>query len=218
MPITAFPNVSKALPSGLLAVGGDLSVPSLLLAYSSGIFPWPHTDEEILWFAPPERTILPFDVIRVPHSLKKEVRRKRFTTTKNQAFSLVIQECSKLIHRGDQEGTWITPGMIEAYNKLHHAGFAISYETWHDGTLVGGMYGVRIGRFFAGESMFYRMSNASKIAFLFAVEDLKKGGVTWIDCQTPSNFINQLGGITISRRKYGLLLKEAIPSDGAGST
>lgn len=210
MPITAFPPHHHALPSGLLAIGGDLSVESLVLAYTNGIFPWPHDDTEILWFSPPTRTILRFDELHVPRSLRRFLRHSPFKVTMNTAFDEVIDRCSELKNRDDQTGTWITPGMKHAYSELHRAGFCHSLESWREDLLVGGMYGVSIGRFFAGESMFYREPNASKVALLSAIGFLQSRGISWMDCQMTTALTEQLGAKEIGRDEYLALLKEAL--------
>lgn len=209
MPITAFPPHHRALESGLLAIGGDLSVESLLLAYTNGIFPWPHDESEVLWFSPPLRTVLFFNELHIPRSLRRLLRHSPFNVTMNTAFDEVIDRCSELKNRDDQTGTWITAGMKQAYRELHRAGFCHSFESWREGVLVGGMYGVLIERFFAGESMFYREPNASKVALLSAIRFLQGRGLTWMDCQMTTPLIAQFGGREITRDDYLALLREA---------
>lgn len=210
MPITAFPPHHHALPSGLLAIGGDLSIESLLLAYTNGIFPWPQEEDDILWFSPPIRTILAFDELHLPRSLRRFLNNSPFNVTINTAFDEVIEGCSELKNREGQTGTWITAGMKQAYCELHRTGFCLSFESWRDGMLVGGMYGVLIGRFFAGESMFYREPNASKVALLSAIRFLSDQGVTWMDCQMATPLVTQLGAKEIEREDYLALLREAL--------
>lgn len=210
MPITAFPPHEAALPSGLLAIGGDLSIPSLLLAYQNGIFPWPHSDDELLWFSPPMRTVLFFDRLHIPRTLRRELKRTTLTFAVNSSFQSVIEHCSEMTNRVDQLGTWITPEMKLAYTALHHSGFCPSFESWREGELVGGMYGVLIERFFAGESMFYRETNSSKIAIIRAIEYLKERGVLWMDCQMTTPLVAQLGAEEIPREEYLQLLRGAI--------
>lgn len=213
MPITAFPPHEAALPSGLLAIGGDLSVPSLLLAYRNGIFPWPQSDDELLWFSPPIRTVLFFDRLHIPRTLRRELKKTSLTFGVNRSFQSVIDHCSEMTNRIDQLGTWITPGMKLAYSALHQSGFCISFESWREETLIGGMYGVLIDRFFAGESMFYREPNSSKIAVIRAIEYLRERGVTWMDCQMTTPLVEQLGAEEISREEYLELLQDAIKGD-----
>ncbi len=210
MPITAFPPLESALPSGLLAIGGDLSVPSLLLAYRSGVFPWPHDDHELLWFSPPTRTILFFKDLRIPRSLKKELRRTSLSFRMNTACKAVIERCSELYNRGDQSATWITPGMKSAYEELHRAGYCISFESWRSDALVAGVYGVLINRFFAGESMFYREPNGSKIALIRGLAYLEEQGVEWMDCQMSSALVMQLGAREVGREQYGEMLQGVV--------
>lgn len=210
MPITAFPPLELALPSGLLAIGGDLSVPSLLLAYRSGIFPWPHDDHELLWFSPPTRTVLFFKDLRIPRSLKKGLRRTSLSFRVNTACEEVIERCSELHNRGDQSATWITPGMKSAYVDLHREGYCISFESWRSEMLVGGMYGVLINRFFAGESMFYREPNGSKISLVRGLAYLAERGVEWMDCQMSSALVMQLGAREVRREEYGEMLRAVV--------
>ena len=210
MVIQAFPPLSKADKHGLLAIGGDLEVPSLLLAYSQGIFPWPFSDQTLAWFAPPMRALLFADKVHISQSLKKELKRARFEITTDTAFAEVIQACSELKNRGKQQGTWITDEMIEAYLALHEAGFAHSFEAKLDGELVGGLYGVRIGRYFSAESMFYRVPNASKVVLVKTIEHLKASGVDWIDCQVITPATESFGAVEIPRAEFMKLLSKAI--------
>jgi leucyl/phenylalanyl-tRNA--protein transferase len=213
MPITAFPPHEAALPSGLIGIGGDLSVPSLMLAYRNGIFPWPQSDEQLLWFSPPIRTVLFFDRLHIPRSLRRELKRTPLTFGVNRAFKSVIDHCSEMTNRVDQFGTWITPGMKLAYSALHQAGFCPSFESWRADTLIGGMYGVLIDNFFAGESMFYREPNISKIAIIRAIEYLSERGISWMDCQMTTPLVEQLGAEEIPREEYLELLRVAIKGE-----
>ena len=161
-----FPEVSLAEPDGLLAIAGDLSLERLLLAYESGIFPWFSEGEPILWYAPHERCVIYPDTIKVSQSMQKVLSKGTFQITINQAFEQVIKNCAT-VPRFGQDGTWITDEMQEAYINLHQNGFAHSIEVWQDEKLVGGLYGVKVGHVFCGESMFSSVSNASKVALIF---------------------------------------------------
>lgn len=199
--IIKFPPLETADPeNGLLAIGGDLEVESLALAYRSGIFPWPHNDRSLLWFAPPMRAVLDFEAFHIPRRLKRHLKKANFSFQINKDFPAVIKACALSKHRGS---TWITPNMIEAYIDFHKAGFAYSFETYDESeALVGGLYGVKIGRFFAGESMFYRASHASKYALIQTVDYLKKGGSTWMDIQMVTPLLESFGGKEIPRTQF----------------
>ena len=177
-----FPPVSQALPDGLLAAGGDLSTDMLLLAYRSGIFPWFSEDEPILWWSPNPRFVLFPQDLKVSKSMKKIINSNAFEFRVNTSFAAVIENC-KQIDRKDQPGTWITDDIVTAYSALHDAGYAFCAEAWQHGILVGGLYGVMIGKAFFGESMFSRVSNASKYAFICWVQHLRQLGIELIDCQ-----------------------------------
>jgi leucyl/phenylalanyl-tRNA--protein transferase len=195
----SFPPVDSATPDGLLAYGGDLSPNRLLLAYKSGIFPWYNLGEPVLWWSPDPRLVLFLDEFILRKSLKK--RMKHFEVKYDTAFTEVMQECGS-ISRNGQKGTWIIPEMIEAYSALHNMGYAHSIEAWQNGELVGGLYGVVIGKVFFGESMFAKVSDASKVAFVHLIERLKKDGFEMIDCQTPSPHLKSLGAREISRVEF----------------
>ncbi len=201
-----FPPVDQALeePNGLLAVGGDLSPPRLLQAYRQGIFPWYNPGEPILWWSPDPRLVLFPEKLKVSRSLRKRLRRDEFRFTLDQAFEEVIDACAA--PRGEERGTWITPEMREAYVRLHRLGHAHSAETWHDGELVGGLYGVAIGRVFYGESMFHRRSDASKVAFVRLVENLRRWNYALIDCQVHTGHLVRFGAEEIPRRQFVELL------------
>jgi leucyl/phenylalanyl-tRNA--protein transferase len=191
-----FPEVSSATKEGLLAIGGDLSVERLLLAYKSGIFPWFNDEEPILWWSPNPRFVLFPQNLKISKSMKQILRKKEFEVTYNAAFKDVINECSQT-KRKDQPGTWITNAMIEAYIELHHAGFAKSVEVWQNDKLVGGLYGVDLGNgVFCGESMFSKVSNASKAGFITLI---KNNNYKLIDCQLHTNHLESLGAEEISR-------------------
>jgi len=189
-----------AEPDGLLAVGGDLSPARLLLAYSMGIFPWFNAQDPILWWSPDPRCVLEPAELHVSASLAKVLRKGVFSVTFDRAFREVITACRTLREAG--AGTWITPEMVAAYCRLHEMGFAHSVECWRDGELVGGLYGVSLGRCFFGESMFHRASNASKVAFVTLVRMLAKRSCELIDCQLSNPHLESLGARGISRQAF----------------
>ncbi len=196
-----FPPVGDALPDGLLAIGGDLSIERLLLAYRSGIFPWYNEDEPPLWWSPDPRFVLLPDSLKVSKSMRSVLNGGRFEFRMNTAFSEVIAACRAIVRDG-QPGTWITPDVVNAYTALHKAGFAVSGEAWSNGALVGGLYGVRIGRMFFGESMFSKVSNASKYAFIKMVRHLASEGVQLIDCQVYTSHLESLGAQMMPRAEF----------------
>ena len=196
-----FPPVRMADESGLLAFGGNLNVDSLLSAYSSGIFPWFSDDQPILWWSPDPRLVLYFKNFRVSKSLNKLIKKEIFHVTMDTAFKEVIYECASLDYRKD-DGTWIVPQMIDAYCRLHQVGYAHSVEAWHDGQLVGGLYGVSLGKSFFGESMFTRKSNASKVAFVYLVRFLEKEGFDFIDCQVSTEHLISFGACEVERSLF----------------
>ena len=198
-----FPPLSSALtePNGLIAIGGDLSVTRLLNAYKQGIFPWFNEGEPILWWSPDPRMVLFPDELKISNSLKKTLKKNTFKTRINTDFQAVITACSQTPRDG-QGGTWISPEMIAAYCELHAKGFAISAESWLDGKLVGGCYGIKIGRMFYGESMFHHVTDASKVAFVYLVETLKNQGVGMIDCQMKTPLLTSFGGREIPREVF----------------
>lgn len=198
-----FPSLNQALsePNGLIAIGGDLSLPRLLNAYQHGIFPWFSEGEPILWWSPNPRMVLFPDALKISNSLKKTLKNKPFDVRFNTAFRQVISACSHTPRAG-QPGTWITQDIIEAYCTLHNAGYAISAECWQDNTLVGGCYGVKIGKMFYGESMFHLVTDASKVAFVHLVQKLKSEGVGLIDCQMKTAHLARFGAKEISRDDF----------------
>lgn len=210
MAIKAFPPLHSASSDGLLAIGGDLEVESLLLAYSKGIFPWPFDDAHLAWFSPPLRCILKLEKLRQGRTLTRLMKNGSFTFKRNSCFPNVIRECARSPHRHKSQGTWITGRMIEAYCRLNRLGFAESFECYFNQDLVGGVYGVRLGRFFAGESMFYLKDNASKLALLFMKECLVNEGITWIDCQVENPFLLSLGAENIPRDDFITMLDQAL--------
>ena len=196
-----FPPVTHANSEGLLAVGGDLSIERLLLAYQSGIFPWFNEDSLILWWSPDPRMVLFPDKIKISKSMRKLIAKKQFTLTQNTAFEEVITQCAA-IDRVGQEGTWITAEMKEAYLQLHQKGLAKSYEVWENNTLVGGLYGVDLGHVFCGESMFSTVSNASKFAFIHLAQELEKKNYKLIDCQVHTAHLESMAATRISRAEF----------------
>ena len=196
-----FPDVTEADRDGILAVGGDLSPERLLLAYQSGIFPWFDSDDPILWWAPHQRMVLFPDELVASKSMRSILRKEIFTVTFNKDFRSVISNCSQ-IRRNGQRGTWITSEMIEAYVKLHELGFAKSVEVWQNNELVGGLYGIDLGHVFCGESMFSKVSNASKVAFITLVENLKIRKYKLIDCQVHNDHLESLGAREIERAEF----------------
>ncbi|MCD4689677.1 MAG: leucyl/phenylalanyl-tRNA--protein transferase [Desulfuromonadaceae bacterium] len=196
----AFPNPELAEPEGLLAVGGDLSPHRLLLAYSLGVFPWFNDGEPPLWCCPDPRCVLFPAELKVSRSLSKLLRRNTFHVTSNRSFAQVIDNCAAL--REANGGTWITDEMRAAYCRLHELGYAHSVEVWLDGALVGGLYGVCLGRCFFGESMFFRVANASKVAFVTLVRRLREQGYALVDCQLPSDHLTSFGARSLPRREF----------------
>jgi leucyl/phenylalanyl-tRNA--protein transferase len=206
MAILEFPPVETADEDGLLAIGGDLEPTSILLAYSKGIFPWPLDEALLAWFAPPQRAVLFIEEFHVGRSLMKALRRAGFRTSVDTAFAEVIGRCAEVKNRGDQGSTWITDELREAYIQLHALGFTHSFETYLGDTLVGGIYGLQLGRFFAAESSFYRRDNASKAAMIAMVEYLRQQGIAWFDCQVLTPFSASFGAREIPRSDFMRLL------------
>jgi leucyl/phenylalanyl-tRNA--protein transferase len=202
-----FPPVEMATPEGIIAIGGDLGTERLLLAYRSGIFPWYNQDEPIVWWSPDPRFVLFPNKLRVTKSMQSVLNNGSFRFTINRAFCKVLQNC-KTITRQGQEGTWITPAIEQAYTELHELGYAHSAEAWMNGELVGGLYGIRLGNVFFGESMFSKVSNASKFAFINYVHQLQKEKVTLIDCQVYTAHLESLGAKMIERNRFMALLAE----------
>ncbi|KIC03139.1 leucyl/phenylalanyl-tRNA--protein transferase [Flavobacterium sp. JRM] len=200
-----FPPVSEANYDGILAIGGDLSPERLQLAYRSGIFPWFNEGEPILWWSPNPRMVLFLDELIVTKSMRNILNRNIFKVTFNQNFRDVISNCQK-IKRDGQNGTWISNDMIESYCKLHEMGFAKSVEVWEDDVLVGGLYGVDLGHVFCGESMFSKVSNASKVAFIALVNKLKNENYKLLDCQVYNPHLESLGCREIERDVFMQIL------------
>jgi leucyl/phenylalanyl-tRNA--protein transferase len=194
-----FPNVSEASPEGVLAIGGDLSVERLILAYKTGIFPWFDDEEPIVWWSPDPRFVLFPEKLKVSKSMKQVLRNSDFEVTINKDFGSVITECSKM-KRDGQAGTWITNQMIEAYIELHNQGFAKSVEVWQNNTLVAGLYGVDLNNgVFCGESMFTKVSNASKVGFITFIQNTN---YKLIDCQVYTNHLASLGAEDVDREVF----------------
>lgn len=202
-----FPPVEMADEDGVLAIGGDLSTDRLLLAYRSGIFPWYNETEPIVWWSPNPRFVLFPEKLRVTKSMQTVLNNGRLRFTINRAFDKVIQNC-KTIYRKEQEGTWISPEVQDAYTQLHKLGHAHSAEAWLDGELVGGLYGIKMGKVFFGESMFSKVSNASKFAFIKYVHQLQRENIALIDCQVYTAHLESLGAKMIERNKFMDLLQE----------
>ncbi|RWW93806.1 leucyl/phenylalanyl-tRNA--protein transferase [Flavobacterium cerinum] len=201
-----FPSVNHASPEGIVAIGGDLSPERLLLAYRSGIFPWFEDDEPILWWSPPERMVLFFEDLKISKSMRNILNRNTFKITFNTSFKEVITNC-RTIKRDGQPGTWITDEMVEAYCRLHELGYAKSVEVWQDDKLVGGLYGIDLGHIFCGESMFSKVSNASKIAFIALAKHLEKENYKLLDCQVHNDHLESLGATEILREDFLAILK-----------
>jgi len=206
-----FPPVSLAEPDGLLAIGGDLSPERLLLAYKRGIFPW-YEGEYILWWSPDPRFILTPGELKISKSMNVLLKKDAFEFTINKAFERVIRHC-KNIKRPGQRGTWITDEVEAAYIRMHQLGYAISAETWQEGALVGGAYGLKLGKIFFGESMFSEISNSSKYAFIKLIQKLRQEGVALIDCQVYTEHLESLGAKMITRTEFIGIVKELTEID-----
>ncbi len=200
---SSFPDVSLADEEGLLAIGGKLTTKRLLEAYNSGIFPWYSEGQPVLWWSPDPRMVLYLDKLKVSKSLNKTIRSRCFNVTFNAAFTEVIQQCS-ITYRKDQNGTWITQEMIDAYTKLHSKGYALSVEVWQNEELVGGLYGIDLPekKVFCGESMFHKVSDASKVALVHLVEHLNLKNYKLIDCQVHTKHLESLGACLIPRDEF----------------
>ena len=196
-----FPPVTQADKYGLLAIGGDLSPERLMLAYRNGIFPWFNEYDPILWWSPPQRMVLFFDELKVSKSMRQLFKKETFRVTFNMNFRDVISNCKQISRKG-QDGTWITDEMVEAYCKLNEMGVAKSVEVWENGALVGGLYGIDLGHVFCGESMFSKVSNASKVAFISLARKLRNESYKLLDCQNHNEHLERLGAKEISRRAF----------------
>ena len=204
----AFPSLHRALhqPDGLLAMGGDLSVPRLISAYSQAIFPWFSHGDPILWWSPSVRAVFAPGSLTLNRSLRKQLARYQFSFTVNQAFDRVIRQCAA--PRAKQPGSWILPEMQQAYIALHQQGYAHSIEVWQQAELVGGLYGVQIGSLFCGESMFNLKPDTAKLALVMLQQHLQQLADGWIDCQLPNSFLLQLGATPMPRDNYVALLQQ----------
>lgn len=202
-----FPPVEEADKEGLLAIGGDLSTERLLLAYRKGIFPWFSEDEPPMWWSPDPRFVLFPSELKVSKSMLQLLRKDYFRFTVNEDFSSVIRNCQKTARPG-QDGTWITKDIVDAYTHLHHLGYAHSAEAWKGDQLVGGLYGIRMGNVFFGESMFSLESNASKFAFIKFIQQLQHEGAVIVDCQVYTSHLESLGARMIQRKKFIKILEE----------
>lgn len=200
-----FPPPELAEEDGLLAAGGDLSEERILLAYSMGIFPWYSDNSPILWWSPDPRLVLMPAELRISRSLRQTIKRGIYTITTDTVFQEVIQNCANR-----DEGTWLTNEMRDAYIRLHNAGYAHSIESWHDGKLAGGLYGIALGKVFFGESMFTNKPDASKVAFVTLVQRLVKYGFGIIDCQVATRHLKSLGAREIPRSEFIAVLKQAL--------
>lgn len=205
----AFPPPQLADEEGLLAIGGDLSVQRLVLAYSMGIFPWYSDGYPILWWSPDPRLVLVPAELKISKTLRQTIRQGRFGVTTNQAFEEVIRNCATVKRKGER-GTWITEDMIAAYIRLHQAGYAHSVESWDGDELAGGLYGVMMGRAFFGESMFAKKSDASKVAFAVYATELAQKGVELIDCQVTTEHMKRFGAKEIPRAEFLKRLGKAL--------
>jgi leucyl/phenylalanyl-tRNA--protein transferase len=212
-----FPPVSKALrsPNGLLCAGGDLSSGRLVEAYRHGVFPWFSEGDPILWWSPDPRMVLFPEEMKVSRSLRKAVKRGYYELRFDTAFVEVMRQCAA--PRMGQGGTWIVPEMIAAYARLHERGYAHSVESWREGELVGGLYGISLGAVFFGESMFARAPDASKVALVHLVERLRAADCRVIDCQQATAHLASLGAREIPRAAFAQLLRESIPDEPAGT-
>jgi leucyl/phenylalanyl-tRNA--protein transferase len=197
-----FPNPALANEDGILAIGGDLSVERLLLAYNNGLFPWFNPGDPILWWSPDPRFVLFPNDLKVAKSMRSYFNQRKFEVTFDKDFRRVITNCKNQIRKGQNGSTWISKSMIEAFCKLHEEGFAHSVEVWEGEALVGGLYGVSLGKIFFGESMFTKRSNASKVGFITLVKYLEAKGYELIDCQQETKHLQSLGGTNIPRTDF----------------
>lgn len=202
-----FPPITETSSEGVLAIGGDLSAERLILAYKNGIFPWFNEDEPILWWCPEERMVLFFEDLKISKSMRNVLNQNKFKVTFNTSFIEVITNCQKTARKG-QNGTWITEEMIEAYCKLNELGVAKSVEVWQNDELVGGLYGVDLGDVFCGESMFSKVANASKVAFIHLAKQLENANYKLLDCQVYNDHLASLGCVEIGREDFLELLKK----------
>jgi leucyl/phenylalanyl-tRNA--protein transferase len=210
----SFPPPELADDDGLLAVGGDLSIERLVVAYSMGIFPWYSDDYPILWWSPDPRLVLLPEELKISRSLRQTIKKGIYEFTLNKAFEDVIRSCAAICRKGE-DGTWITEEMVQAYINLHKAGYAHSVEAWEGDELAGGLYGVLLGKAFFGESMFARRSDASKAAFVIFAGRLIKQGIELIDCQVATDHMKRFGAREIPRAEFMKRLKKALCQEKA---
>jgi leucyl/phenylalanyl-tRNA--protein transferase len=204
-----FPDPRDADPSGPVVIGGDFEPATIIAAYRNGIFPWPHPAEELLWFSPDPRAIIPLEGLHISRRLERTIRGGRFRITLDAAFEQVMRACAVR-----EEGTWITPSLIDGYVRLHAAGWAHSFEAWTaDGELAGGLYGVAVGSLFGAESMFHRVTDASKVAMAAMMEHARRIGLTLIDVQVLTAHTASMGAIEIPRATYLDTLAHALTHD-----
>ena len=196
-----FPSPEQASDEGIVAVGGDLKPERVMLAYRKGIFPWFESDDFLLWWSPDPRMVLFPDQVKISKSMRAVLRKKQFEVTFNKSFDDVVEACAK-VKRFGQNGTWITPGLMEVYSTLHTQGHAHSVEVWEEGVLVGGLYGIDLGTVFCGESMFSKANNASKVALISLAKELKKNKYELIDCQVPTQHLASMGAESIPRSEF----------------
>ena len=196
-----FPSPEQASDEGIVAVGGDLKPERVMLAYRKGIFPWFESDDFLLWWSPDPRMVLFPDQVKISKSMRAVLRKKQFEVTFNKAFDVVVEACAK-VKRFGQNGTWITPGLMQVYSTLHTQGYAHSVEVWEEGVLVGGLYGIDLGTVFCGESMFSKANNASKVALISLAKELKKNKYKLIDCQVPTQHLASMGAESIPRAEF----------------
>ncbi|HBE93747.1 MAG TPA: leucyl/phenylalanyl-tRNA--protein transferase [Gammaproteobacteria bacterium] len=209
-PETEFPSPDAATDEGLIAVGGELTTGRILSAYRNGIFPWFSDDQPVLWWSPEPRAVLFPDNIRISRSLRKTLKYKEFRVTADQEFEAVINACAEPRGQPPYGGTWITEDMKQAYIELHRLGYAHSIEVWRADKLVGGVYGISLGRAFFGESMFSRVSDASKVAMVRLAEFARLHYIDFIDCQLPTDHLTRMGAVDMTRAAYLELLKQSL--------
>lgn len=210
MAIIKFPSTNLADENGLLAIGGDLEIESLLLAYNKGIFPWPISEKyPLTWFAPPKRCLIFVNEIKFSEGFRKFLKKTEYLISVNRSFPEVIKHCAKVKRNKSKGGTWITKEMISAYINLHQAGYAHSIECYDDETLIGGLYGVAIGGAFSAESMFHLKPNASQLCLYFLAESLREKKLDWFDCQVSNPHLKKLGAKEIARKDFQKLLNTA---------
>jgi leucyl/phenylalanyl-tRNA--protein transferase len=210
MVIQAFPPIESSDPDGLLAIGGDLEINSLLLAYRSGIFPWPIEPRLLAWFCPDPRAVLYVTDFNYSRSLRRSLKRNPWQIYLNRDFAAVIEQCAKSKHRKGQRGTWITAGMRRAYCAMHQLGHAQCVSAYHEDRLVGGVYGVSIGGLFAGESMFFLEPDASKACLWALLQYLQRHAIHWIDTQVLNPFTQAMGAREVPRAQYLQMLEAAL--------